>query len=105
MKRTPKFYDGTAKTAKTLEDLLPEFLKGLKPGRGMKDEEVFKFFKTLVGDSMAPMTEPESLIDGVLTVKVKSSTLYSLLRGPDRSRLEKELREKFQIRGLVIRPG
>lgn len=105
MKRTPKLYDGTQKTTKTLEEILPEFLQKLKPGRGLTDEEVFRFWHSLIGESMAPMTEPVSLINGVLTVKVKSATLYSLLRGAEHSRLEKALREKFQIRGLCFRPG
>jgi hypothetical protein len=106
MKRTPKFYDGTGKTAKTLGELLPEVFKTVKnPSGDFRDEEVFRYWNTLGGESMAPMTEPISLVGGVLTVKVKSSTLYSLLRGVERARLENELREKFQIRGLVFRPG
>lgn len=67
--------------------------------------EIFQFWQNLMGEKMSPFTEPVSYIDGVLTVKVKSSTLYSLLAGPEKGRLLKSLQEKFSIRNLVFRVG
>lgn len=54
---------------------------------------------------MAPMTEPISFFDGVLTVKVKSATLYSLLCHHEKPRLLKQLQRKFPVRQLVLRAG
>ena len=58
-----------------------------------------------MGEKMAPMTKPVSFADGVLTVKVKSSTLYSLLVAHEKPRLLGRLKEKFSIRNLVFRVG
>src|SRR5437879_368022 len=77
--RTPRNYSGVVNPAKKMTDLLPDVLNDL--GRKAKDprEEVFRFWNELIGEKMAPMAEPVSFVEGVLTVKVKSSTLYSLL--------------------------
>ncbi|HSX10224.1 MAG TPA: DUF721 domain-containing protein [Chlamydiales bacterium] len=86
-------------------DLLPDLLNDL--GRKVKDprEEMFRFWNELMGEKMASLTEPVSFADGVLTVKVKSSTLYSLLVTHERPRLLGRLQEKFSIRNLVFRVG
>jgi len=54
---------------------------------------------------MAPFTSPVSLEDDVLTVKVKSSTLYSLLAVHEKRRLLAGLQKKFSIRDIVFRIG
>lgn len=85
--------------------MLSEILSDL--GKRTKDPsiEIFKAWQNLIGEKMAHLAEPVSYIDGILTVKVKSSTLYSLLAGPEKSRLLKTLKEKFSIRNLVFRVG
>ena len=103
--RTPRNYFGTQNPAKQMSDLLPEIIVDL--GRKIKDprEEIYQFWRDLMGEKMAPLTQPVSFVDGVLTVKVKSSTLYSLLAGPEKARLLRALQEKFSIRNLVFRVG
>ena len=103
--RTPKNYFGTQNPVKKIGDLLPEVLSDL--GRKVQDprEEIFQYWRELMGEKMAPLTEPVSFVDGVLTVKVKSSTLYSLLVTHERSRLLSRLQEKFSIRNLLFRVG
>ncbi len=86
-------------------DLLPEILTNLGRKVGDKREEVYRFWYELIGEKMAPLTEPVSLIDGILTVKVKSSTLYSLLCQHEKGRLLQRLQDKFSIRNLVFRVG
>ena len=103
--RTPRNYNGTENPGKKIGDLLPEILSDLRKKNSDPREEVFRFWLELMGDQMAPMTEPVSLADGVLTVKVKSSTLYSLLMQHERPRLLKRLQEKFSIRDLKFRIG
>jgi hypothetical protein len=103
--RTPRNYFGTQNPEKKIADLLPEILSDL--GKKIRDprEEIFQFWRDLIGEKMAPLTEPVSFIDGVLTVKVKSSTLYSLLVAHERPRLLGRLQEKFSIRNLIFRVG
>lgn len=101
--RTPRNYSGVENPEKKLAELLPDFvhdLKLLEP-----KEAVFQFWKELIGEKFAPLTEPVSFVDGVLTVKVKSSTLYSLLVTHERPRLLGRLQEKFSIRNIIFRVG
>jgi hypothetical protein len=103
--RTPRNYSGVQSPNKKLAELVPDFMSDL--GKKMKDprEEIFRFWVILIGEKMAPLTEPVSFADGILTVKVKSSTLYSLLVTHERPRLLARLQEKFSIRNLIFRVG
>lgn len=102
-KRTPRGYFGVQNPAKQLGDLLPEILSDI--GNRCRDEKgaIFQFWMTLLGEKMASLTEPISWVDGVLTIKVKSATLYSLLCQHEKVRLLEKLREKFLVRKLVFR--
>ncbi len=103
--RTPRNYQGIENPGKKIKDLLPGILNEI--GKRAEDprEEIFRAWFALIGEKMAPLTEPLSFADGVLTVKVKSSTLYSLLCLHERPRLLKQMQEKFSIRNLVFRVG
>lgn len=105
MARTPRNYDGTGRTGRELKDLLPETLKTIRDKAGQQGEEIFTYWPELLGKEMAKFTEPVSFIDGILTVHVKSATLYSLLVQHERPRLLRRLQEKFSIRGLSFRIG
>ena len=104
-KRTPKNYQGTQNPAQKIGDLLPAFL--VEISRKAKDprEQIYAFWSELMGEKIAPLTEPVSFYEGVLTVKVKSSTLYSLLCQHEKPRLLQRLQEKFPVRNLVLRVG
>jgi hypothetical protein len=104
-RRTPRNYRGVEVPSKKMSDLLPDILNDLGKKVGDRQEEVFAFWKELLGEKMAPLTDPISLVDGVLTVKVKSSTLYSLLVTHEKPRLLGRLQEKFSIRNLMFRVG
>jgi hypothetical protein len=103
--RTPRNYSGIENPAKKMADLLPEVMSDI--GRKVKDprEEIYQFWSELIGEKWAPMAVPVSFVEGVLTVKVKSSTLYSLLVTHERPRLLGRLQEKFSIRNLIFRVG
>lgn len=105
MRRTPRNFNGTSRTEKTLVSLLPEILKSLRTLSETPTEEIFRCWFSLIGPKMAPFTEPVSYVDGVLTVKVKSSTLYSLLSRHEKPRLLKELGRQFSVRNLIVRIG
>jgi hypothetical protein len=100
--RTPRNYRGIENPVKRMADLLPDWLTEL--GRKGGREDIFSFWLQLMG-TQAALTEPVSFADGVLTVKVKSSTLYSLLCQHERPRLLAQLQKKFPVRNLVFRAG
>lgn len=96
---------GIEPTGRALSDLLPEWMREIRKKTGDKPDEVFSLFQNLMGP-MAAKTEPEKFIDGVLTVKVKSATLYSLLVQHERPRLLRELaKECPSVKKLVFRVG
>lgn len=103
--RTPRNYSGTQNPTKKVVDLIPDLLDDLRIKIKDPKEEMFQFWMVLIGEKMAPLTEPISFVDGLLTVKVKSSTLYSLLVTVEKPRLLARLREKFSIRDIAFRVG
>lgn len=103
--RTPRHYDGTRSTGVRIDELLGEVLASIGRKAEAPREAVFQEWASLLGEKMAPLTQPVSFLDGVLTVVVKSSTLYSLLRAHEKPRLLQKLREKFQVRDIVFKIG
>ncbi len=104
-RRAKSYYDGTNVTGKMIGDLLPEILSGIAGTRGDEREALFRAWFALIGEKMAPLTEPVSFKDGVLTIKVKSATLYSLLCQHEKARLLQALQGNFSIRNLNFRIG
>jgi hypothetical protein len=103
--RTPRNYNGTRSPGKQVADLLPGMLAEIGKRAADPREEIFQAWFSLLGEKMAPLTEPISFFDGVLTVKVKSATLYSLLCQHERPRLLKQLQAKFPVRHLQFKVG
>ena len=77
MQRTPKNYDGIASPAKTIGELIPEMLSRIQKANRVGG--VVESWPEIIGPKMAPMARALSFEKGVLTVLVRSSTLYSLL--------------------------
>jgi hypothetical protein len=105
MPRTPRSFDGTGRTGKILSELLPGALRAISLEAGREGEEVFRAWPLIIGPAMAPMTEPISYRDGILIVRVRGATLYSLLSQHEQPRLLKSLQGKFPVRNLVFRIG
>jgi hypothetical protein len=104
-KRTRRNFDGTAPTGKKIGDLLPQILVDIG-GRVADDQEaIFRRWFFLIGEKMAHLTQPLFLKNGILTIKIKSATLYALLCQHEKSRLLKDLQANFQIRDIVFRIG
>lgn len=104
-KRAPRNYDGTAVPAKTIHELLPQFLLEISKKNGGIGPEIAKEWFANLGEKMGPMTEIVSFEEGILTVKVKSSTLYSLLCQHEKPRLLRLLQKKFSIRDIKLKIG
>ena len=103
--RTPRNFDGTRSPGVKIEELLPDVLAGIRWKTEIPREAVFQEWALLLGEKMAGMTQPVSFKDGVLTVTLKSSMLYSLLRVHEKPRLLRKLQEKFQVKDLVFKIG
>lgn len=102
-RRVSRRYDGTAPTSQKLQELLPAFLKEVGVRAKQEHLAVFSAWREAIGEKMAPLAEPILWEDAVLTVKVKSATLYSLLCQHEGKRLFQEMRKKFLIRKILYR--
>ena len=107
-RRTPKNYDGTELTTYRVTDLLPSLLTRITDRYQDRPDLILAVWPEIIGSKLAPMTEAVSFVDEVLTVKVKNSTLHSLLSQHDKPRILNILRQKFpkvSIKNVVFRIG
>jgi hypothetical protein len=107
-RRTPKDYDGTQNTTHSVRGLLPFVLD--KIGEAYKDRPdlILAAWPDIIGPRLAGMTQALSFEEGVLVVKVKNSTLYSLLSQKDKPSILYNLRLKFPkvpIKNVLFRIG
>ena len=98
-------YKRTACTSKHIRDVLPGVMSGI--GKVFKDRPdlIVNAWPEVVGSRLAPQTRAVSFVDGFLNVKVKNSTLLSLLT-QDKRRVVQSLRAKFpktKIKSVVFR--
>jgi hypothetical protein len=106
--RTQRHYDGTKPTGKEIKNLLTDLLGKIGESQENRYDLILAAWPELIGKKLAPYTEASSFRDGILTVKVKNSTLYSLLSQHEKPRLLKSLQEKFPsvtIKNLIFRIG
>lgn len=106
--RTPYKYDGTRVTSHQMKDMLPGVLAKLSSICQERPELVLGAWPEVIGTKLAAMTQATSFYDGVLTVKVRNSTLHSLLSCHDKNRILTALRERFpkiKIQNIVFRIG
>jgi hypothetical protein len=107
-KRTPKNYDGTQVTTHRISDLLPVVLVEIGTVYQDRPDLILAAWPSIVGSTMAPMTQAISFQEGVLVVKVKNSTLHSLLSQQDKPKILAALRNKFpniDIKNVFFRIG
>lgn len=107
-RRTPKNYDGTAVTTHKVPDLLSEVLLKIRENYKDRPDLVIEAWPEIIGPQLAAMTQAVSFNDGILVVKVKNSTLHSLLSQNDKGRIMANLRAKFprvQFKNIIFRIG
>ena len=103
-----KPYNTTALTTRRLDDLLPGVLQKIGRIHQMRPDLVLAAWPEIIGEKLAPMTQAVSFEEGILVVKVKNSTLHSLLSQNDKFRILRKLRQKFPkmaIKNIVFRIG
>lgn len=107
-RRTPKNYDGTYVTTHRVSELLPVVLERIGEVYHGRPDLILAAWPDIIGQQLAPMTQAISLRNGVLEVKVKNSSLYSLLCQKERPRLLRSLQGKFpkaEIKNIFFRIG
>lgn len=108
IRRTPKNYDGTAVTTHKMTDLLSQIVFQIRENYQDRPDLVLAAWPEVIGNKLADMTQAVSFIDGVLLIKVKNSTLHSLLSQNDKTRIMASLKNKFpriQLKNIVFRIG
>ena len=108
IRRTPRGYDGTGVTTHHFSDVLSSVLEAIGDVYNERPDLVMAAWPEIIGPKLATMTQVVSFQEGVLTVKVKNSTLHSLLSQHDRLRILTHLRQKFpkvNINSIVFRIG
>lgn len=108
LRRKSRTYDGTEITSRQLRDILPLVTGKLAQVAEGGGERVIAAWAPLVGPRIASLSEAISFTEGALLVRVKSSTLYSLLVQQEKKRLLLALREKFPnvtIKTILFRMG
>lgn len=107
-RRTPKNYDGTAITTHKMTDLLSEVVLQIRENYQDRPDLVLAAWPEVIGPQLSAMTQAVSFADGILLVKVKNSTLHSLLSQNDKARIMASLKSKFpriQLKNIVFRIG
>ena len=95
-------------TNKQVAKLLVKALARITQACSYRPDLILAAWPEVIGKQLAPMTKAISFYEGVLTIRVKNSSLYSLLQQQERPKLLKNLREKFptvEIRNIIFRMG
>ncbi|ADI38369.1 putative uncharacterized protein [Waddlia chondrophila 2032/99] len=91
-------YRGRYETALTTRDLgsvLTKVLININARQQERPDLILAYWPQVVGPAIAPLTRAVSFYEGVLTIKVKNSTLHSLLSLEEKPRILAALRQKF----------
>lgn len=107
-KRTPQNYDGSKVTSHHVTNLLPLVLSSISSSFTARPDLILAAWPGIVGKHVASSSEATAFVDGVIHVKVRNSTLYSLLAKHEKSRLLAIFKARFpstQIRGIVFKMG
>lgn len=106
--RLSRQYDGTQRTGYRIGDLLPKVLSKIEKAYHQRSDLILASWPEIIGAKLAAMTQAVAFTEGILFVKVKSSTLHSLLSQNDRLRILNLLRKKFpqtEIKNICFRIG
>jgi hypothetical protein len=107
--RTPYGYDGSQVTAHQLQDLLPQFLGKIGVKYQAQPKLILEAWPTIIGEKLQPMTQAVRFDEGILYVKVKTSTLLSILSNQqDKQKIiaaYKNLFPNVHIRNIMFKIG
>lgn len=95
-------------SSKNVSNLLPKILLKIENKYKRKPRSVIEAWSEVIDKRIAVMTKVVSCNDGVLTVMVKNSTLYSLLNNYEKNEILRKLQARFSeeiIHKLVFKIG
>ena len=107
-RRNPKNYDGSHVTSHSISDILPSVLTHVTTLYGERGDLIINGWPDIIGPNLSGMTAAESFKDGILYVRVRNSTLHSLLSQHDKPKILRKLRQRFpgvNIKTIVFRMG
>jgi len=93
---------------KIIGDMLPDIISKIDLNYQNQPKNILIYWPEVIGKKLASFTEAYLFENGVLFVKVKSSTLYSILVQNEKIRLLKLMQEKFSrktIRDIKFKIG
>ncbi len=93
--RTPRNYDGTAPTNRSLSQLLGQALGQISKRLQDKPDLILAAWAGLVGEEFASMSRAVAFENGILSVLVNNGALYSLLVQYERPKLVQQLQKIF----------
>ncbi len=105
-RRTPKDYDGSQLTTHHLGSVAAAVLRDVASTLRERPDLVLSAWPRIIGPTLSTMTEAVSFINGIVLVKVKNQTLFSLLGQRDKPKILKTLRQQLPntlIRDIVFR--
>jgi hypothetical protein len=95
-------------TNKHLKDLLPSILKKIEGQKKERPDLILAGWNQIIEEKWRPMTQAVSFEKGVLMVKVKNASLYSVLVQQEKTKLLRKMQEKFpeaELKNIVFRIG
>jgi hypothetical protein len=101
-------YDGSGKTSWLAGELTSGLMHEITHAIQERPDLVLAAWPEVVGSQLASMTTAVSFLDGVLSVKVRNATLFSLLNQREKGRILAHLRSRFPkmtIANIVFRMG
>ena len=85
----------TALTSRQIKHMLPAFVKKIGRKYQKRPDLIIAAWPEIIGPRFSSMAQAVSYCDGFLNIKVKNSSLLSLLVQHESKRLLKELRQRF----------
>ncbi len=87
-------------TIKPIKEFLPKILTDIDSKYARNPKRIIDSWPEMIGPKVARMTQVVSYDEGVLKVKVNSSTLYSILRGVEKKNILMKMQNAFSIRAI-----
>ncbi len=98
----------TQLTNRHIQDVLPSVLRQIEMRKDERPDLVLAGWNEVIAEKWRPMTEAISFEKGTIVVKVKNTTLYSILVQQEKPNLLQKLKKKFpdaDIKNIVFRIG
>ncbi|OGN59331.1 MAG: hypothetical protein A3F40_04270 [Chlamydiae bacterium RIFCSPHIGHO2_12_FULL_27_8] len=90
-----KYSKKLVSTNKVLKNILMDFSTDIEKKYLKQPQAIIDYWPKVIGEKLSSMTNVIKFENGILYVLVKSSTLYSILKGVEKKRILKLMQQKF----------